>query len=113
MNPKSSAISAGCILALALTPLVAFAAGGDPEILGYLEPYKTISVSAGEQGIIAEMHVEEGARVSTGQILAQLDTAALQADLEISRAEAKLQATRLKRLQELAASSRSTPEELD
>ncbi len=85
----------------------------EPSIFGYTEPYKTINVSAGEQGIIAEMLVAEGARASKGEVLARLDTAALQAELEIAKAEAKLQATRLKRLEELSAANRSTPEELD
>jgi RND family efflux transporter MFP subunit len=85
----------------------------EPAILGYIEPYKTITMSAGEQGVIAEMLVEEGATVKKGQVLARLDTATLQAELDIARAEAKLQATRLKRLEELATANRSTPEELD
>jgi RND family efflux transporter MFP subunit len=85
----------------------------EPNILGYTEPYKTITISAGEQGIIAEMLVEEGAQVKKAQVLARLDTATLQAELEIAKAEAKLQATRLKRLEELSSANRSTPEELD
>lgn len=85
----------------------------DPAILGYTEPYKTITVSSGEQGVIAEMLVEEGSVVEEKQILARLDTAALIAERDIAQAEARLQATRLKRLEELAAANRSTPEELD
>lgn len=86
---------------------------GEPTILGYTEPYKTITISAGDQGVISEMLTEEGAAVKEGQVLARLDTATLQAELEIARAESKLQATRLKRLTELAAAHRSTPDELD
>jgi RND family efflux transporter MFP subunit len=93
--------------------LLATARADEPAILGYTEPYKTITVSASEPGVIAEMLVEEGARAQKGQVLARLDTASLQAELEIARAEAKLQTTRLKRLEELAAANRSTPEELD
>lgn len=85
----------------------------EPSILGYTEPYRTITVSAAEQGIIAEMFVEEGARAGKGQVLARLDTASLEADLEIVRAEARLQTTRLKRLEELSTANRSTPEELE
>jgi multidrug efflux pump subunit AcrA (membrane-fusion protein) len=59
------------------------------------------------------MLVEEGARVKKTQVLARLDIATLQADLEIAKAEAKLQSTRLKRLEELSAANRSTPEELE
>ena len=90
-----------------------FARADEPTILGYTEPYKTINVSASEQGVIAEMLVEEGAVVKNGQVLARLDIAALQAERDIAKAEAKLQATRKQRLEELAAANRSTPEELD
>jgi RND family efflux transporter MFP subunit len=85
----------------------------EPAILGYTEPYKTITVSAGEQGVLAEMLVEEGAVVKQGQVLARLDTTVLLAELEIAKVEATLQRTRQKRLEELAAANRSTPEELD
>lgn len=99
--------------------LAALAGGGndahaeDPAIIGYTEPYKTITVSAGEQGVIASMLVEEGTHVTKNQILARLDTATLEAELDIARAEAKLQAIRLKRFEDLATANRSTPEELD
>ena len=98
---------AACLLALAT------ARADEPSILGYTEPFKTITMSSAEQGVIAEMLVEEGDRVKKTQVLARLDTATLQAELEIAKAEAKLQATRLKRLEELSSANRSTPEELD
>lgn len=85
----------------------------EPAILGYTEPYRTITVSASEQGVISEMLVEEGAATKKGQVLARLDTASFQAELEIAKAETKLQSTRLKRLEELSAANRSTPEELE
>jgi len=89
------------------------ALGEESAIIGYAEPFKTITLSSGEPGVIAEMLVEEGARVKKTQILARLDIATLQADLEIAKAEAKLQTTRLKRLEDLSAANRSTPEELE
>ena len=82
-------------------------------ILGYTEPFKTITLSSAEPGVIAEMLVEEGAQVKKTQVLARLETATLHAELEIAKAEAKLQSTRLKRLEELSSANRSTPEELD
>src|SRR4051794_19668141 len=85
----------------------------DPSILGYTEPFKTITMSSGETGVIAEMLVEEGASVKKSQVLARLDTATLQAELDIAKAEARLQATRCKRLEELSSANRSTPEEID
>ena len=89
------------------------APASEPAILGYTEPYKTITLSAGEQGVLAEMLVEEGARVQAGQVLARLDTASLQAERDIAHAETRLQTTRLKRLEDLASANRSTPEELE
>jgi RND family efflux transporter MFP subunit len=97
----------------ALLACLVCARAEEPTILGYTEPYKTITISSGEQGVLAEMLVEEGVRVQKAQVLARLDTATLQAELEIAKAEAKLQATRLKRLEELSTANRSTPEELD
>ena len=83
------------------------------DILGYTEPVRIITVSAAETGVIAEMLVEEGAVVKKGQILARLDTATLEAELDIAKAEAQLQKTRLLRLDELRSSSRASPEELE
>ena len=93
--------------------LAAFAAAEDPAVLGYTEPYRIITVSAGEVGVIAEMLVKEGDAVKTGQVLARLDTAVLSAELEIAKAEAKLAATRNQRVLELVQSTRVTPEELE
>jgi len=93
--------------------LLGIARAEDLAIIGYIEPYKTITVSAADQGVISEMLVEEGASVKEGQVLARLETNALQAELEIAQAEVKLQATRHQKLTELAAANRSTPEELD
>jgi RND family efflux transporter MFP subunit len=92
---------------------ISHAGESEPDILGYTEPYKTITVSAGEQGVIAEMLVEEGALVKKDQVLARLDNATLHADLEIARAEAKLQRTRLQKLDELAKANRASRDELE
>ena len=104
------------LLTLALGVLVwAFGVLASPadDILGYTEPYKIITVSAAEPGVLAELLVEEGARVKKNQVLARLDIAVLTAELDIAKAEAQLQATRKQRLAELAQSSRATADELD
>ena len=97
--------------------LIAFALALSParadDMLGYVEPYRIITLSAAETGVIAEVLVKEGDPAKKGQVLAKLDTATLQAELEIAQAEAKLQATRNQRLDDLASSSRATPEELE
>jgi len=85
----------------------------DVAILGYTEPCRIITVSAGEPGVIAEMLVKEGDAVTKGQVLARLDTAVLNAELEIAKAEAKFSTTRNQRVLELAQSTRVTPEELE
>jgi RND family efflux transporter MFP subunit len=83
------------------------------DVPGYAEPYKTITVSAGEAGIISEVMVEEGAQVKKGQVLAKLDTAQLEAELDIAKATTGLQETKLQRLEELAKTGRSSPDELE
>lgn len=91
--------------------ILACAHAEEPAILGYTEPYRLITVSAGETGVIAEMLVKEGDRVQERQALARLDTATLAAELEVARAEAKLASTRRERVAELAQQTRVTPEE--
>ena len=66
------------------------------DVLGYTEPYRLITVAAGEAGVIGEVLVREGDQVKQGQVLAKLDTAVLAAELEIARAEAKLAGTRMR-----------------
>lgn len=85
----------------------------DPTITGYTEPYKIITVSCAEHGVISEMLVQEGDAVKAKQVLARLDIAELTAELEIARAEAKLALTRKQRIDELNAASRVSPEELE
>ena len=82
-------------------------------MLGYVEPYRIITLSAAEAGVISDVLVKEGDAVKKGQVLAKLDTATLEAELDVAQAEARLQATRKQRLDELATSSRATPDELE
>jgi RND family efflux transporter MFP subunit len=105
----SSNRSFSALLALLLVP--AFIARAD--VPGYTEPYKTITVSAAEPGVLAEVLVEEGASVKKGQLLARLDTAQHQAELDIARATTELQKTKVERLAELARSQKAAADELD
>lgn len=93
--------------------LTVFAATARADVPGYTEPYKTITVSAAEPGVIKELPVEEGAPVQQGQILARLDVAQLEAELEIANIQAQLQRTKVERLDELARSQRAAKEELE
>ncbi len=101
------------LISIAALIFAVAARADDPAILGYTEPCRIITVSAGESGVIAEMLVKEGDAVQKGQILARLDTAVLGAELDIAKAEAKLATTRNQRVLELAQSTRVTPEELE
>ena len=94
-----------------LLALLAFTARAD--VPGYTEPYKTITVSAAEAGVIKELPVEEGSIVKQGQILARLDVAQLDAELDIAKIQAELQRTKVERLEELARSQRAAKEELE
>lgn len=85
----------------------------DADVPGYTEPYKTITISAAEPGVLKEVAVEEGALVKQGQMLARLDVAQLEAELEIAKVEADVQRTRVERLDELARSQRAAKDELD
>lgn len=84
-----------------------------PPTIGYMEPYRIITVSTAETGILTEMLVNEGDAVKENQVLARLDTAPFTAELEVAKAEAQLQATRMQRIEELAASSRVSPDEIE
>jgi RND family efflux transporter MFP subunit len=86
---------------------------GEPSILGYVEPYRIITVSAAEPGVIAAVLVQEGDLVKKDAVLARMDTRVLEAELEIAKAEARLTTTRRHKLEELAGSSRATPDELE
>jgi RND family efflux transporter MFP subunit len=98
---------------LALAMLATTSSAEPPPVLGYLEPHRIITVSAAEAGVLAEILVSEGASVKTNQVLARLDTKVLEQELEIARSEAKLQATRKQRIEELSSSARSTADELE
>jgi RND family efflux transporter MFP subunit len=83
------------------------------EVPGYTEPYKTITLSCAESGVIAEMLVEEGARVKKNQVLAKLDTAQHEAELDIAKTNTDLQKSKVSKLEEIVRSSRISQDELD
>ncbi|KLU01655.1 Membrane fusion protein of RND family multidrug efflux pump [Rhodopirellula islandica] len=56
------------------------------EYEAFTEPYRRISVSSSEMGVITELKVREGDEVKEGQLLAQLEDALLRKTLEVSRA---------------------------
>ncbi len=56
------------------------------EIEAFTQPYRSVDVPAAEMGVIARVLVEEGTRVRTGQLLAQLNDSVLQSSLALAAA---------------------------
>lgn len=64
-------------------------ADGPASALGLTAPSRSATLSAGQPGRLAALCVEEGASVSTGDLLAELDRGAQAARVEIARIEAE------------------------
>ena len=92
------------------------------DVDSFTEPYRTINVSAAEQGIITELFVKEGDTVRQGQLLATLDMDVLEAAKEIAKAgkesmgriksataAVELKKERFQKLQELQADGSRAP----
>ena len=82
---NNAAFIIGLVIAAVLAPRCMLAADGS---FGYTRPFRTSELAAAEAGIIAEILVVEGDRVSKSQVLARLNCEVLQATLELARAEA-------------------------
>ncbi len=96
------------------------------DIDGFTEPYRSVDVAAAEPGIIAELKVDEGQKVESGQILGQLDQRVLHASLRIAeqamkskgqlnsvQAELDLKSNRLRKLTILRQTDNASQEEVD
>lgn len=73
-------IGAGFI-AFVLAPALSLAS----DISAFIEPYRDIDVALSEMGTLAYLHVQEGDRVSQGQVLGGLDEEVLQAALVVAQ----------------------------
>ena len=95
------------------------------EITSFVEPYRDIDVSSPEMDTISKIHVREGDRVSSGQVLAVLNEEVLQATLTVARkakeaqgkllsaeAELQLQSDLLEKLRGLFRRNHSTNGEI-
>jgi RND family efflux transporter MFP subunit len=80
--------------------------------VGYTRPSAEIRLAFGESGVLRELKVREGQAVAKGELLARLDTAVLEADAEIARAQAQLADHRLKALERVGGEGRVSPDEL-
>jgi RND family efflux transporter MFP subunit len=105
--------------------LAAIALGAEDEVLSYLEPYRSIEISAIETGVIAEIRVKEGDHVKAGDVLLLLDNEITESRLAIARinaegagklmatqAEVDMQGQRFEQLQRLISSGSSNSAEL-
>jgi membrane fusion protein (multidrug efflux system) len=80
--------------------------------LGYTRPAAEVRLAFGESGVLRDLRVKEGQAVATGEVLARLDMAVLEADQEMARAQSELADRRLKALEKIAEEGRVSPDEL-
>lgn len=103
----------------------AFTIANAGEIEGFTEPYRSIDVAAVESGIVINVMVQEGAKVTKLQPLAALHQDVLKATLDIAKAqrdatsalmsaeaELKLRQDRLTKLQQLREKGAASEEEI-
>lgn len=112
-------------LALALT-LAGLPSQAAEEILdAYTEPYQVIRLAAPEAGLLQKLLVRPGEALQAGQVVAELDSAVLTAELAAAKtraaangrrrgaaAESALRKSRLEKIRLLHAERSATPEEL-
>ncbi|MDG1873868.1 MAG: efflux RND transporter periplasmic adaptor subunit [Mariniblastus sp.] len=67
-----------CIAMLFLTAVA------EAQIDGFTEPFRSIQLSSDESGSIAELNIEEGEFVPSGQVIARLDVRVQEMQLEIA-----------------------------
>lgn len=79
---------------------------------GYTRPAAEIDLAFAEGGVLREVAVREGRAVKAGDVLARLDTAVLEAEAEMARAQCELAERRYSALEKIAAEARVSPDEL-
>lgn len=82
-------------------------------VTGPVEPIRTVSVSARTGGTLVDVLVEEGDRVRSGQLLAELDTREISAQLEHAKAVLANAEAAYKRAQDLRGGDLISQAELD
>ena len=87
---KNPGILSKLFSALPLVLTCSLLAGEEPvSVLGYLEPYRSISMNAAEPGVIDAISVSEGESVKEGQPLLNLNLRVLEAQLSIAKIQAQ------------------------
>lgn len=83
------------------------------EIVGYLEPGRSIKISSAEPGIVQQVYVKEGQFVKKGDILVRLDTRVLEQEVKIANEEKEMLARRLEKLRRLITKKFASEDELN
>ena len=96
------------------------------KIEGFTKPYADINMAAAEMGTLANVAVKDGDVVKSGQLIANLDDAVLQASLEVAKAgmsakgelqsartQLELKTVELEKLTELFGRNHASQQELD
>lgn len=78
---------------------------------GYTEPNRVAKAAFPEMGVIAEIAVEEGDRVTEGQVLAKLNSEILQQDLRIATEQLRLQRLRYDQIKAIHQTGSGSKEE--
>lgn len=83
------------------------------QTFGYSEPFKQVTLSFPEVGVIHKLNVKEGSQVEAEQVLAQLDVSVLEKDLGIAREQLSFKQKRYDQLSKLAQDQHASPEEVE
>ena len=82
------------------------------EMVGYLEPGRSIKISSAEPGIVQNVLVKEGQKVEPGDVLVQLDARVLEMEVRIAAEEYEVLARRLKKLRDLLPKKFASEDEI-
>jgi len=98
-----------------VTPVKTMTVDNNLEVIGTFEARKELSVIAETQGRITNLYIEEGQSISKGKLIATIDDAAIQAQLQTAQsslAKAQKDVERYKNLLDVGAISQTQYEEV-
>ena len=110
---EAAARTAGRILPVAVEPVARRDLARVVTVAGPVEPVRSIGVNSQASGTVLAVRVQEGDRVVTGQLLAQLDGREAEAQLARARAGLVSATSAFQRDSQLAASTIITPAEFE
>jgi RND family efflux transporter MFP subunit len=116
----------GCLIGAAPAPSAAPVLIENNRFDCVIEPYDTVNLASSVEGVLVEVNVDRGDRVTKGQLLAQIDSgveeaaaelarvrAASTASVESRRAQFEFQRAKLLRNRDLASKNMVSQEELE